>query len=83
MSAELRRIRLTENPDGWWTAYDEETEAVSQGPTREEALENLDEAVKLAENEDFGREPTEEELREWGIDIDEYGDGGDLPEVLK
>jgi predicted RNase H-like HicB family nuclease len=83
MSVELRRITLTENPDGWWTAYDEEAEAVSQGPTREEALENLDEAVKLVEDEDYGREPTEEELREWGIDLDEYGDGGDLPEVLK
>lgn len=79
----MRQITLTENPDGWWTAYDEETEAVSQGPTREQALENLDEAVRLIEDDEAGREPTDEELREWGIDLDEYGTGGELPEVLK
>lgn len=79
----MRQITLTENPDGWWTAYDEETEAVSQGSTREQALENLDEAVRLIEDDEAGREPTDEELREWGIDLNEYETGGELPEVLK
>lgn len=32
--------------DGWWVAEDVETGVASQGPTREEALANLDEAVK-------------------------------------
>lgn len=42
-----RRITLQEEDDGWWSAIDEETGVASQGPTREEALENLDEAVEL------------------------------------
>jgi predicted RNase H-like HicB family nuclease len=42
-------IRLVENEDGWWTAIDEATGVASQGETREEALENLDEAVELTE----------------------------------
>jgi len=42
-----REIRLIEEDDGWWSAVDEETGVASQGPTRAEALENLDEAVEL------------------------------------
>lgn len=44
-----REIRLIEAEDGWWSAIDEETGVASQGPTREEALENLDEAIELTE----------------------------------
>jgi predicted RNase H-like HicB family nuclease len=69
MSAEQRRITLTEEDD-WWVAKDEtvgEHGVASQGRTREEALENLDEAVALHEGE-AGRPPTDDELREWGID---------------
>ncbi|MCH7661273.1 MAG: type II toxin-antitoxin system HicB family antitoxin [Euryarchaeota archaeon] len=44
-----RRITLQEEDDGWWCAIDEETGVASQGPTRKEALENLDEAVELTE----------------------------------
>lgn len=67
-----RRITLQEEEDGWWCAIDEGTGVGSQGPTREEALENLDEAVGL----DKGAigEPIEDEeafLREIGIDPDE------------
>lgn len=50
-----REIRLIEEDDGWWSAIDEGAGVASQGPTREEALENLDEAVTVteeAENED-------------------------------
>lgn len=49
MSVEQRRITLTEE-DEWWVATDEsvgEHGVTSQGRTREEALENLDEAVEL------------------------------------
>lgn len=45
-----REIRLIEEVDGWWSAVDEDTGIASQGPTREEALENLDEAVTLTED---------------------------------
>ncbi|WP_254544132.1 type II toxin-antitoxin system HicB family antitoxin [Halomarina pelagica] len=48
MSTEVRReIRLIEEEDGWWSAIDEEIGVASQGSTREEALDNLDEAVDL------------------------------------
>jgi predicted RNase H-like HicB family nuclease len=41
-----RTIRLTEE-DKWWVARDEEAGVTSQGRTRTEAIENLDEAVAL------------------------------------
>lgn len=44
-----REIRLIEEDDGWWSAVDEDVGVASQGPTREEALVNLDEAVSLTE----------------------------------
>ena len=40
-------IRLIEETDGWWSAVDEETGVASQGETRTEALDNLDEAVAV------------------------------------
>ena len=69
MSAEQRRITLVEEDD-WWVATDEsvgEHGVASQGRTREEALENLDEAVALY-NGETGEPVTDEDLREWGID---------------
>jgi len=73
MSTELRReIRLIEEDDGWWSAIDEEVGVASQGETREEALDNLDEAVALHTGE--AGEPIEDEeafLREIGIDPEE------------
>lgn len=87
MSAEQRRITLTEEDD-WWVAKDEsagEHGVASQGRTREQALENLDEAIDGIEGE--GRPPTDEELREIGIDPEanrRRGEGeGELPDVLK
>ena len=44
-----REIRLVEEDDGWWSAVDEGTGVASQGRTRNEALENLDEAVELTD----------------------------------
>jgi len=62
-----QRITLTLTEDEeWWVARDEETGVSSQGRTREAALDNLDEAVAGYHGE--GREPTDEELRELGID---------------
>lgn len=40
-----REIRLIKEDDGWWSAIDEQTGVASQGPSRQAALENLDEAV--------------------------------------
>lgn len=48
---------------------DVETGVTTQGESREEAFEMLDEAVALHKGE-IGREPTNEELRELGIDPD-------------
>ena len=42
-----RTITLSEEDDGWWVAVDEESGVASQGATRSDALDNLDEAVQL------------------------------------
>lgn len=42
-----REIRLIEEDDGGWSAIDVETNVASQGDTRQEALDNLDEAVEV------------------------------------
>lgn len=76
-----RRILLTEE-NGGWTAEEKETGVVSQGETRTTALENLDNALELYQNEDAGRAPTEEELRADGIDPEE-NQSGELPEILR
>ena len=52
---------------GIWIITDVETGVTTQGDTREEAFEMLDEAVAL-HNGDAGREPTREELEALGID---------------
>lgn len=44
-----REIRLIEEDDGWWSAVDERTGVASQGPSRQAALENLDEALAATE----------------------------------
>lgn len=81
--AECQTIQLVENPSGSWTARDEATGVASQGDTREQALENLDEAVALYRG-DIGHEPTDEELRELGVDPETArSQGGELPDVLE
>lgn len=42
-----REIRLVEEAEGGWSAIDEQTGVASQGETRRDALDNLDEAVEL------------------------------------
>jgi predicted RNase H-like HicB family nuclease len=58
-------ITLTREGD-WWLAKDQETGVVSQGRSRQAALENLDEAVAGYHGE--GIPPTDDDLRELGID---------------
>ena len=73
-------ITLTDDGD-WWIAKDTETGVVSQGETREEALANLDEALAGYEGE--GREPTDEELREAGIDPDKNVSGEPSADIFE
>ncbi len=62
----VEHIRLWSEEE-WWIAKDLESGVTTQGPTRTEALDNLDEAVALFHGS-VGREPTDEELRAVGID---------------
>lgn len=74
-------IRLWREGD-WWIAEDVETGVTTQGESRADALDNLDEAVALHDNE-IGREPTDEEIRELGINpADNTTGDGEPPDVL-
>lgn len=67
-------ISLSLAEDGeTWVAVDEDTGVASQGATREEALEMLDEAVALHKGE-IGESVNDEDLRELGIDPDDVPD---------
>lgn len=64
MSTELRQITLTREDD-WWVAKDDDTGVASQGPTREAALENLDEAVELTKEAQEADTPAPEPDAPW------------------
>lgn len=69
--------------DGWWIAKAIETGDTTQVASREEALANLDDAVALHDDE-AGREPTAEELREMNIKpADNTTAEDDPPDVLR
>lgn len=76
-----RTITLTREDD-WWVARDEATGVTSQGESRTAALDNLDEAVALYKGE-VGREPTDEELREMGVDPERNVSGSPETDVLE
>jgi len=69
-------IRLWREDDGW-VITDVETGVTTQGETREAALENLDEAVALHRGE--GDPPTDEQLRDLGIDPEDNTTGDEEP----
>jgi predicted RNase H-like HicB family nuclease len=74
-------IRLWQEED-WWVAKDVETGVTTQGESRRDALENLDDAVALHDGE-RGRAPTDEELRAVGIDPADNTTGNqEPPDVL-
>ena len=81
-----RTITLTREGE-WWVAVDEEEGVASQGKTREEALENLDEAVALHKGEIGDPIETWEEekevLEDLGIDPDEVEGDRELPDFMK
>lgn len=83
-----REIRLIQDDDGGWSAIDETVGVASQGETRNEALENLDEAIALHKGE-IG-DPLENEaafFREIGIDPDEVAqareENDELPDFMQ
>lgn len=79
----LRDIHLVQNPDGHWTARDVTLELAAQGCSREEALRALDDIVEVV-HEDGGHVPTDEELRELGVDPDiARTQDEELPDVLR
>ncbi|MFB6268172.1 MAG: type II toxin-antitoxin system HicB family antitoxin [Halodesulfurarchaeum sp.] len=78
-----REIRLLKNPDGKWTARDLRVEVTAQGESRAAALDNLDALVEAVEGEG-GHPPTDDEIRELGVDPEVARSRGDeLPDVLQ
>ena len=78
-----REIRLVKNPDGRWTARDVQVGISAQGETRANALANLDVVVETVED-GGGREPTDDEIRDLGVDPDTARThDSKLPDVLK
>ena len=78
-----RDIRLVQNPDGQWTARDLDHGLTAQGNTSREALDALDDVV-VAVHGGAGHEPTDEELRELGVDPETArSQSDDLPDVLQ
>lgn len=63
----IEEARLTKNLDGKWTARDEMWQLTAQGETSDEALEALGKVIAAAQGE-AGHEPTDEEIRELGVD---------------
>jgi len=76
-------IRLVQNPDGKWTARHLQVEISAEGETPGGAVENLMAVVEAVEG-DSGHKPTDDELRDLGIDPDVARTQGDeLPDVLQ
>lgn len=63
-----------------WNVRDEDTDVTTQGETREEALEMLDDAVALYRGEK-GEPVTDDDLRELGIDPETVSDELDVPDA--
>ncbi|WP_188853753.1 type II toxin-antitoxin system HicB family antitoxin [Haloarcula argentinensis] len=75
-------IRMWREGD-MWVITDVETGVTTQGETRQKALEMLDDAV-AAYKAERGHKPTDEELRELGIDPENNTTGdGELPEFMQ
>jgi predicted RNase H-like HicB family nuclease len=78
-----REIRLLKNPDGQWTARDLRVGVTAQGESRDAALDNLDAVVEAVEGEG-GQPPTDDEIRDLGVDPETARSQDDeLPDVLQ
>jgi predicted RNase H-like HicB family nuclease len=60
-----REIHRIEEDDGWWSAVDQDTGVASRGKTREQALENLDEALELTDDAQGDETPAPEPDAPW------------------
>jgi predicted RNase H-like HicB family nuclease len=77
---ESEGVVFVREDDGSVTAKDLETGLARGGDTRAEALAQLAEVLELHEG---GGEPvTDEDLREWGLDPDDF-DTKELPEFMQ
>lgn len=72
-------ITLTEDGE-WWIAEDTESGVVSQGRSRTDALDNLDEALDGYHG--AGESPDDAALRESGIDPDKNVSGTSNDDVF-
>ncbi|MDQ2055539.1 type II toxin-antitoxin system HicB family antitoxin [Halobellus sp. H-GB7] len=78
-----REIRLLKNPDGQWAARDLRVGVTAQGGSRRAALDNLDAVVDAVEG-DGGHPPTDDEIRDLGVDPEVARTQGDeLSDVLQ
>ena len=78
-----REIRLVKNPDGQWTARDLRISVTAQGKSRDVALDNLDAVIEAVEG-DGGRPPTDEEIRDLGVNPEvAQSQSDELPDVLQ
>jgi predicted RNase H-like HicB family nuclease len=85
-----RRIELEAAEDGdGWVSRDLDTGVASQGETKEEALQNLDEAVELYKREsEYDPEEEREFMEEIGLDPERQAElreehAGDLPAFME
>ena len=67
----------------YWVAIDVETGVGGQGPTREAALAELDDAVALYRDSGTANEAEAAVVEELGIDPDEVESTNELPEFLR
>lgn len=78
-----REIRLIKNPDGQWTARDLRVGVTAQGESRDVALDNLDAVIEAVEGSG-GRPPTDDEIRDLGVDPEiARSQDDELPDVLQ
>jgi hypothetical protein len=78
-----REIRLLKNPDGQWTARDLRVGVTAQGASRDDALDKLDALVEAVEG-NGGQPPTDDEIRELGVDPEiARSQTDEIPDVLQ
>lgn len=73
-----------ENEDGTWTARDTDLHLTALGDSREDALDNLGKVIAAAQGE-AGREPTDEEIADMGVDPEKAKDDtvNDVPGFME
>ena len=78
-----QEIRLVKNQGGQWTACDLRVGVTAKRKSRDVALDNLDAVIEAVEG-DGGRPPTDEEIRDLGVDPEvAQSQSDELPDVLQ